>query len=604
MNNPTYIDKQKSLICCLALILAIFTTNASAQQTGEFTYQGNLKDGGVPADGIYDFIFQVWTAPVGGDQVGQNTLGNIPVSSGVFTANLAAVTNAFDGSERWLEIHVRQDGAGSYTTLPRQKIERTPYADLAFALPNVAADNGRIGIGSTSPAAALEIQGGKDWNGNSDAVALSFAFRDGGFRHFIQSRHLDGVTHGNALDFHLNTGNNAEDSLMPGTGNTLALTIDGVGTGIRSQYPVSSLDVRGPTLNHIGQMAIVDSEHSIDFLACKPFISGWGNGIGTGIGGTNTAERVWTLGKDSELTSVILRSDLPSGNLDFGTKTGSHMRIHYNGQVTIGDQLGYKPATLTVSGSAASLSRTGAGWIRAQNGPEWNYTVPAGDRSIMATAAIWGSEFIAFSDARIKNVVGVSNAADDLDTLRKIEVTDYRFKDRIARGNRQQKKLIAQQVEDVYPQAVSRSTGHLPDIYKAADISADGWIKLKSDLKVGDRVKLVDSSDQSGVYEVTQKSETRFRTAFRTEGGQVFVYGREVDDFRAVDYEAISMLNVSATQEIARQLEAKDSEIKSLKQQLAAQRAHTLAMETRLARIESAIASGPAIQDKVASAAK
>ena len=35
----------------------------------------------------------------------------------------------------------------------------------------------------------------------------------------------------------------------------------------------------------------------------------------------------------------------------------------------------------------------------------------------------------------------------------------------------------------------------------------------------------------------------------------VFVYGREVKDFRNVDYEAIAMLNVSATQELNRRLE-------------------------------------------------
>ena len=34
----------------------------------------------------------------------------------------------------------------------------------------------------------------------------------------------------------------------------------------------------------------------------------------------------------------------------------------------------------------------------------------------------------------------------------------------------------------------------------------------------------------------------------------MFVYGREVNDFHTVDYDAISMLNVSATQELAKQL--------------------------------------------------
>ncbi len=60
---------------------------------------------------------------------------------------------------------------------------------------------------------------------------------------------------------------------------------------------------------------------------------------------------------------------------------------------------------------------------------------------------------------------------------------------------------------------------------------------------------------------------------------KVFVYGRQVNDFHSVDYEAISMLNVSATQELAKQLDelkaenaalkAKLSEIEALKQQMA-----------------------------------
>ncbi|MCP4551438.1 MAG: hypothetical protein GY834_05235, partial [Bacteroidetes bacterium] len=46
---------------------------------------------------------------------------------------------------------------------------------------------------------------------------------------------------------------------------------------------------------------------------------------------------------------------------------------------------------------------------------------------------------------------------------------------------------------------------------------------------------------------------------------KVFVYGREVDDFHTVDYEAISMLNVSATQEQQRIIEAQQTEIEALK---------------------------------------
>ena len=48
------------------------------------------------------------------------------------------------------------------------------------------------------------------------------------------------------------------------------------------------------------------------------------------------------------------------------------------------------------------------------------------------------------------------------------------------------------------------------------------------------------------------------------ESGSVFVYGREVDDFRTVDYEAISMLNVSATQELLKRIEALENENQKL----------------------------------------
>lgn len=62
----------------------------------------------------------------------------------------------------------------------------------------------------------------------------------------------------------------------------------------------------------------------------------------------------------------------------------------------------------------------------------------------------------------------------------------------------------------------------------------------------------------------------RFRTDFVADGEAVFVYGREVDDFRSVDYEAIAMLNVSATQELNRLVEQQAAEIEALTTRLTA----------------------------------
>ena len=46
---------------------------------------------------------------------------------------------------------------------------------------------------------------------------------------------------------------------------------------------------------------------------------------------------------------------------------------------------------------------------------------------------------------------------------------------------------------------------------------------------------------------------------------ELFVYGKEVDDFNTVDYDRIFTLNVSATQELARQVEALQRENAVLK---------------------------------------
>ena len=91
-------------------------------------------------------------------------------------------------------------------------------------------------------------------------------------------------------------------------------------------------------------------------------------------------------------------------------------------------------------------------------------------------------------------------------------MTDYTYKDPAANGSHQVKKVIAQQVESVYPQAVSRTLGVIPDIYRQATVQ-DGWVKLATNLKVGERVKLVTENSQ-GIYEVLETRDGAFRTGF------------------------------------------------------------------------------------------
>lgn len=116
----------------VALLLSVHATMA---QTTAFTYQGRLTDSSLPANGIYDFQFKLFDAPMGGSQVGSTlSPANVPVSNGVFTVTLDFGAAAFPGANRFLDIGVRLAGGSSFTQLtPRQPITSTPYAIRALA---------------------------------------------------------------------------------------------------------------------------------------------------------------------------------------------------------------------------------------------------------------------------------------------------------------------------------------------------------------------------------------------------------------------------------------------------------------------------------------
>ncbi len=201
------------------------------------------------------------------------------------------------------------------------------------------------------------------------------------------------------------------------------------------------------------------------------------------------------------------------------------------------------------------------------NGGQSGDSNHARDMSISAEGMIAADIVAVFSDLRIKTDLHVSDTAKDLETLKGIEITDYHYKDKLASGKGPQKKVIAQQVETVYPQAVVQTTGVVPDLFQKAVVK-DGWVELATDLKKGDRVKLISKKAES-IREVLEIRNGAFRPDGQLDDEQVFVYGREVKDFRTVDYDAISMLNVSATQELARKLETVQAENAMLRREIA-----------------------------------
>jgi hypothetical protein len=109
-----------------------------------FTYQGQLKQSGVPVDELADLEFTLWDADVGGSQVGPTLTfdgqgGNPPpvdVVKGLFTVLLDFGGDVFTGDARWLEVCVAvPSGSGTWQTLsPRQELTPVPHALALRAL--------------------------------------------------------------------------------------------------------------------------------------------------------------------------------------------------------------------------------------------------------------------------------------------------------------------------------------------------------------------------------------------------------------------------------------------------------------------------------------
>ncbi|MGA9768764.1 MAG: tail fiber domain-containing protein [Blastocatellia bacterium] len=102
-----------------------------------FTYQGQLRENGVPANGVYTFQFGLYTSQSEGHRLGLVIKDAIVVKNGAFTMQLDFGSDGFSGTESWLEVGVRpSNSADPYTALsPRQRLTSTPYAILAQAEP-------------------------------------------------------------------------------------------------------------------------------------------------------------------------------------------------------------------------------------------------------------------------------------------------------------------------------------------------------------------------------------------------------------------------------------------------------------------------------------
>jgi hypothetical protein len=136
-------------------------TDCPSPMPTAFTYQGQLKQQGVPHNGLVDLSFSLWANETRGDRVADPLLlDDVEVINGLFTVELDFAVPAFNTNARWLEIEVCPSGGVArpcITLNPRQPLTPSPYALQTRGI--FVDDAQRVGVGTKQPSERLHVNG-------------------------------------------------------------------------------------------------------------------------------------------------------------------------------------------------------------------------------------------------------------------------------------------------------------------------------------------------------------------------------------------------------------------------------------------------------------
>ena len=393
--------------------------------------------------------------------------------------------------------------------------------------------NGNVGIGIQDPVNKLEVNGSIHTNGNP--IYLRGGTSDQ--KDFIRwASGSDQIEISGYLGVNLGYSSDTED------GTTNILTVNKTGVGIGTANPQAKLDVgmlnKGQLGSVFGRLPEGNGNNEGTFLGVRGYV--------TQVDTTNPAGNVKSFaiehgfyGQINSSINFFRGGSTTGGFLTFQTNNNTEqLRIDTSGNVGIG-----------IRTPTAKLHVAGPVIATAYNGP---------------------------SDKRIKKDFLPFNSEISLETLNQVKIKSFFYKDQAQHGSALHTGVVAQELEDVFPQSVSVHSDFVPDIYSLpASASVNNSVlsitmPAPHNLQTGDMVRFITAT---GTKEdiITKINDTGFSVYnWQEEATGIFVYGKKVNDYRTVNYNSIFCLGISAIQALHKQLQQLKEEVIILKEKMAA----------------------------------
>lgn len=186
------------------------------------------------------------------------------------------------------------------------------------------------------------------------------------------------------------------------------------------------------------------------------------------------------------------------------------------------------------------------------------------------------------SDERIKTDISSIQDSSALNIVNSLDIKEYHYIDPNRKGNNKTIGFIAQEVKEVLPNAVSVNKDFVPDEMRI--IENPQWTQI-TDLSGNNKFKLEinnidfsgnftgkckfyvtnDLSENDNNYKEIYVENDKKSFVFDESWNNVFLYGKEVNDFHTLDKNQIFALHHSAIQELSRENNRLKSEIATLK---------------------------------------